>query len=43
MEETRIYVGLRDRDSREQIYETEKYKLMVKEICKEYRPRSPLR
>jgi hypothetical protein len=37
VEETRIYVGLRDRDSREQIYETEKYKLMVKEICKEYR------
>ncbi len=36
MLEARIYVGLRDKDSHEQIFETEKYKDELKEICKSY-------
>ena len=36
MLEARIYVGLRDKDSHEQIFETEKYKAELKEICKAY-------
>ena len=37
MLESRIYVGLNDKDTREQHYNTEKYKEMLKEICKDYR------
>lgn len=37
MLEARIYVGLRDKDTHEQHYDTEKYKDMVKEICLSYR------
>jgi hypothetical protein len=37
MLEARIYVGLRDRDSREQMHETEDYKMVLKEICKGYK------
>ena len=37
MLEARIYVGLSDRDSREQHYETERYKTVLKDICKSYR------
>ncbi len=37
MLEARIYVGLRDKDTREQHYDTEKYKGMLKEICLKYR------
>ena len=36
MLEARIYVGLRDRDSREQIFETDRYKAVLKDICKGY-------
>ena len=36
MLEARIYVGLRDKDTHEQHYEVEKYKGMLKEICKGY-------
>ena len=36
MLEARIYVGLRDRDSHEQIFETDRYKAVLKDICKGY-------
>ena len=36
MLEARIYVGLRDKDSHEQRYDTEKYKSLLKEVCKNY-------
>ena len=34
--EARIYVGLRDRDSHEQRYDTEKYRSILKNVCKNY-------
>ena len=37
MLEARIYVGLRDKDSHEQRFDTEKYKSVLKKICKSYR------
>ncbi|MBO4357048.1 MAG: hypothetical protein J5813_02625 [Candidatus Methanomethylophilaceae archaeon] len=37
MLEARIYVGLRDKDTHEQHYDTERYKEMLKEICLKYR------
>ena len=36
MLESRIYVGLRDKDSREQRYETERYKTALKNVCRNY-------
>jgi hypothetical protein len=36
MEETRIYVGLRDKDSHEQIFDTGKYKDILKNVCRNY-------
>ena len=36
MVEARIYVGLRDRESREQMFDTEKYKSILKNVCKNY-------
>ena len=36
MLEARIYVGLRDKDTHEQHYETERYKETLKGICKGY-------
>lgn len=36
MFESRIYVGLCDRDSHEQLYDTEMYKEALKEICKNH-------
>ena len=36
MLEARIYVGLHDKDSREQRFETERYKSILKEICKSH-------
>ena len=36
MVEARIYVGLRDRDSHEQRYDTEKYRSILKNVCKNY-------
>lgn len=37
MIESRIYVGLSDRDSHEQIYETETYKEALKNICRNHK------
>ena len=37
MLEARIYVGLRDRDSHEQIFDTERYKDALKDICRGYK------
>ena len=37
MIESRIYVGLSDRDSHEQIYETETYKEALKKICRNHK------
>ena len=37
MLEARIYVGLRDKDTHEQHYDTEEYKETLKKICMEYR------
>ena len=37
MLEARIYVGLRDKDTHEQHFETEKYKAVLKHVCKSYR------
>ena len=37
MTETRIYVGLNDAVTRKQIFETEKYVGVLKEICRSYR------
>ena len=37
MLESRIYVGLLDKDTREQMYEIEDYKLRLREICKVYK------
>ena len=37
MTETRIYVGLNDAETREQLYGTEKYLEMLKKICRRYR------
>ena len=37
MLEARIYVGLRDKNTHEQHYDTEKYKEMLKEVCLKYR------
>lgn len=36
MLEARIYVGLRDKDSREQKFDTEKYKEILKDVCRNY-------
>ena len=36
MLESRIYVGLNDRDSREQKYDTEQCRDMLKTVCKDY-------
>ena len=36
MVEARIYVGLHDRDSHEQLFDTEKYKSILKNVCKNY-------
>ena len=36
MVEARIYVGLRDRESHEQMFDTEKYKSILKNVCKNY-------
>ena len=36
MLESRIYVGLSDKDSREQRYETERYKTAMKNVCRNY-------
>ncbi len=36
MLEARIYVGLSDKDSHEQLFDTEKYKSVLKGICKNY-------
>lgn len=37
MLESRIYVGLSDKETREQHYEVERYKEILKDICKTYR------
>ena len=37
MLESRIYVGLNDKDSHEQNYDTEKCKSIMKTVCKYYR------
>ena len=37
MLESRIYVGLNDKDSREQEHDTGKYKSILKTVCKSYR------
>ena len=37
MLEARIYVGLRDRDSHEQLFDTDRYKSVLKGVCKTYR------
>ena len=37
MLESRIYVGLDDKDSHEQHFDTEHYKSMMKSVCKNYR------
>jgi len=37
MLESRIYVGLLDKDTREQMYEIEDYKLRLRGICKTYK------
>ncbi len=36
MTEARIYVGLHDKDSHVQRFDTEKYKSILKEVCKNY-------
>ena len=36
MLESRIYVGLHDKDSREQRYETDRYKAVLKNVCRNY-------
>ena len=36
MTETKIYVGLNDRTTLEQRFETEKYVKILKEVCKSY-------
>ena len=36
MEETRIYIGLNDADTRTQKYETEKYLGILKDVCRNY-------
>ena len=36
MLESRIYVGLDDKDSHEQLYDTARYKAVLKDICKKY-------
>lgn len=36
MEEARIYAGLNDKDTHEQLYDTEHYKSMLKDICRQY-------
>ena len=36
MLEARLYVGLRDKDSHEQRFDTEKYKSILKTVCKNY-------
>ena len=36
MLESRIYVGLNDKDNHEQNYDTEKYKSILKSVCKNY-------
>lgn len=36
MTETRIYIGLNDGETGEQLYETEKYLEQMKEICRKY-------
>ena len=35
--EARIYVGLRDKDSHEQHFDIQKYKSVLKSVCKNYR------
>ena len=36
MTETRIYVGLNDAETRQQLFETEQYLAMLAEICRNY-------
>ena len=36
MLEARIYVGLRDKYVREQLFDTEKYKSVLKNVCRNY-------
>ena len=36
MLEARIYVGLRDKFSHEQIFDTEQYKSVLKNVCRSY-------
>ena len=36
MLESRIYVGLHDKDSHEQLYDTETYKSILKDICRNH-------
>ena len=36
LEEARIYVGLRDKVTREQLFDTEQYKVVLKDICRGY-------
>ena len=36
MLEARIYIGLRDRDVREQLFDTDKYKSILKNVCRNY-------
>ncbi len=36
MLEARIYVGLRDKSVREQLFDTEKYKSVLKNVCMNY-------
>ena len=37
MTETRLFVGLNDADTKQQKYETERYKSMLKKVCPNYR------
>ena len=37
MTEHKIYIGLNDKDSKEQIFATEKYSKILKTVCKSYR------
>lgn len=37
MNEHKVYIGLNDKDSKEQIFATEKYSKILKTVCKSYR------
>ena len=37
MTETRIYVGLNDSETREQVFETEKYVKLLRDVCYAYK------